>query len=77
MGTGVTTFTIAAIPVAATVVAVGPRKRINVVDTLRETVACTRWIGSLEKSIPGAALSAGYEILTVSSAIPPNPLFLA
>src|SRR5215469_3910040 len=76
IGTGDTTLTIAAVAVAFTVVAVGPKKRISVVATLRDTVTRIRVTGSVvERVTPGA--EAGKSTVTVSLAEPPNPFWLA
>jgi hypothetical protein len=76
IGTGAITFTIAAIAVALIVVTVGPKRRIRVVFTSRDTETLMRFVGSLaERATPGA--DVGKETVTVSLAEPPKPLLRA
>jgi hypothetical protein len=76
IGVGDTTVTIAAVAVADTEVAVGPKKRINVVFTFLDTVTLMRLVGSLVESFtPGAEV--GKVTATVSSDEPPKPLLRA
>jgi hypothetical protein len=80
IGTGAITDTIAAMAVAFIVVTVEPRRRSRVVFTFRDTDTLMRFVGSLpERTTPGAAVAGGVgkETITVSLAVPPNPLFRA
>jgi len=76
IGTGEFMSTIAAVAVAVTVVNVGPKSRIRVVLTSRDTVTFTRLVGyAPDSETPGAEV--GKSTLTVSIAEPPNPSRLA
>jgi hypothetical protein len=78
MGTGELTLTMPAIAVAEIVVVVGPRRRINVVATLRCVVTRIKAVGNVdEKATPGAADVAGKSTVTVSPAFAPKPFLIA
>ena len=78
MGTGATTSTIAAIPIALTVEVAGPSNRISPVFNVLWTVALITVTGStVDRVTPGTAPEPGKSKVTVSAAVPPNPLAAA